>query len=120
MLRAPTWKTSATSATASMSRTSISSVTIGRPVCALASSSSRSPSWPRPWNEYGDVRGLYAPPRYIAAPADATACAAVSTWSRDSTVHGPAISVKWSPPTLRPAMSSTLGRPPVTWAEASL
>ena len=36
MFRAPIWITSATSATSSMSRTSISSVTIGRPVSALA------------------------------------------------------------------------------------
>ena len=25
---------------------------------ALASASSRSPSWPSPWNAYGEVRGL--------------------------------------------------------------
>ena len=37
---------------------SISSVTIGRPVSAFASASSRSPSWPRPWKAYGEVRGL--------------------------------------------------------------
>ena len=40
MLRAPIWITSATSTIASTSRASISSVTIGRPVSALASASS--------------------------------------------------------------------------------
>ena len=58
MLRAPTWITSATSSTGSTSRASISSVTIGRPVAAFASASSRRPSTPRPWNAYGEVRGL--------------------------------------------------------------
>ena len=58
MLRAPTWITSATSSTGSRSRASISSVTIGRPVSSRASASRRSPSWPSPWKEYGDERGL--------------------------------------------------------------
>ena len=44
MLRAPTWITSATSTIGSTSRASISSVTIGRPVCALASASRCRPS----------------------------------------------------------------------------
>src|SRR4051795_7960327 len=72
MLRAPIWMTSATSRTGSRSRASMSSVTIGRPVCALASASRRSPSTPRPWKAYGLVRGLYAPPRSIVAPAART------------------------------------------------
>ena len=91
MLRAPTWITSATSMIGSTSRASISSVTIGSPVCAFASASRCRPSCPSPWNEYGDERGLYAPPRNIDAPAAATVCAVESVWSRDSTVHGPAI-----------------------------
>ena len=33
------------------------------------------PSLPRPWNSYGDVRGLNAPPRRIVAPAAFTAAA---------------------------------------------
>jgi hypothetical protein len=58
MLRAPTWITSATSTIGSTSRASSSSVTIGRPVCAFASARIRRPSTPRPWNEYGEERGL--------------------------------------------------------------
>ena len=34
------------------------SVTTGSPDSALAAASIRSPSCPRPWNEYGEVRGL--------------------------------------------------------------
>ena len=71
------------------SRTSISSVTIGRPVSSLASWSIARPSLPRPWKLYGEVRGLYAPPRSIEAPASATQRATSSVWSRLSTVHGP-------------------------------
>src|ERR1700728_1700044 len=55
MLRAPIWITSATSSTASMSRMSISSVTIGSPVSNLASASSRRPSCPSPWKAYREV-----------------------------------------------------------------
>ncbi len=54
------------------------------------------------------------------APAAATICAVTSVCSRDSIVHGPAIIAKWSPPTLRPAMSSTVRAPWVIWLEASL
>ena len=53
MLRAPIWTTSATSSTGSRSRTSISSVTIGRPVSAFASASSRSPSCAEPLEGVG-------------------------------------------------------------------
>ena len=49
---------------------------------------------PSPWNVYGEVRGLNAPPRSIVAPASATARAVSSVCSRYSTVHGPAISPK--------------------------
>ena len=49
MLRAPTWSMSATSATASSSRRSRTSVTTGSPVRRLASARMRSPSFPRPW-----------------------------------------------------------------------
>ena len=72
MLRAPTWITSATSRIGSTSRASISSVTIGSPVSALASARIRRPASPRPWKLYGEERGLYAPPRNIDAPASAT------------------------------------------------
>ena len=109
MLRAPSWITSATSTTGSTSRASISSVTIGRPVSALASASSRRPSCPRPWNEYG--RGA----RLVGAAAEQARAAggdrrarSSSVWSRDSTVHGPAISEKCSPPMRRPSISMTV------------
>ena len=107
MLREPIWSTSATSRTASSSRGSITSVTTGNPVAALASASSLSPSAPRPWKAYGEVRGLYAPPRSRVPPASATAIAVSSSCARDSTAQGPAISANSSPPIFRPAMSST-------------
>ena len=94
MLRAPIWITSAASTTASTSRASISSVTIGRPVSSRASLRMSSPSWPSPWNAYGEERGLNAPPRSIVAPASRTARAASIVCSRYSTEHGPAISPK--------------------------
>ena len=71
MLRAPTWSTSAHSATVSASRTSSTSVTTGRSTESPAARSSLRPSSPMPWNAYGLVRGLYAPPRSIVAPAAA-------------------------------------------------
>ena len=50
------------------------------------------------------MRGLYAPPRSIvAAGVAATTSAISSVCSRLSTVHGPAISAKCSPPTRRSA-----------------
>ena len=120
MLRAPTWTTSATSTTSAMSRTSITSVTIGRPVSSFASWRRRRPSTPRPWNEYGEVRGLYAPPRSIATPASLTTRATSSVCSRLSTVQGPAIRPKCSPPTLRSSTSTTVRSPLRNCAEASL
>src|SRR5918994_3323565 len=120
MLRAPSWMTSATSTTGSRSRASISSVTIGSPVSALASASRRRPSCPSPWKEYGEERGLYAPPRKRLAPPAATARAAVITWSRDSTVQGPAMSENLSPPILRPSISTTVRSPGRSWADDSL
>ena len=109
LLRAPIWITSVASTTSSTCRGSISSVTIGRPVSAFASRSSSSASSPRPWNVYGDVRGLNAPPRSIVAPASATARAVASVCSRLSTLHGPAISPKYVSPTRRPSTSITVG-----------
>ena len=94
MFRAPIWITSAHVTTASTSRTSISSVTIGRPVTSRASARISSPACPSPWKEYGDERGLNAPPRSIVAPAAATTRAVSSVCSRVSTEHGPAISPK--------------------------
>ena len=94
MLRAPIWITSATSTTASTWRGSISSVTSGRPVSSRASTRISSASSPSPWNAYGDVRGLNAPPRSIVTPSAATQRAVSSVCSRVSTVHGPAMKPK--------------------------
>ncbi len=98
MLRAPICTTSACSPIASACWASSSSVTTGRPVSSRASARISSASPPRPLNAKGDVRGLKAPPRSIEAPAAWTARATSSVCSRDSTVHGPAIRQKVSPP----------------------
>ena len=45
----------------------------------------------QPWNSYGEVRGLNAPPRRIVAPAFLTACAVWSNCRSSSTEHGPAM-----------------------------
>ena len=94
MFRAPIWITSAVSTTSSTWRGSISSVTTGRPVSSRASRRIASASPPRPWNEYGEVRGLKAPPRNQVAPAAWTTAAVSSVCSRVSTVHGPAMKPK--------------------------
>ena len=57
-LRVPTRMQSATSATRATWETSTTSTMIGRPVCRRHSSRIASPRSPRPWNEYGEVRGL--------------------------------------------------------------
>ena len=54
------------------------------------------------------MRGLKAPPRIMRAPAACTAWATRPTWSRVSTVQGPAITMTSGPPTLTPAMSTTV------------
>ena len=108
MLRAPIWMTSAISATSATSRGSRSSVTIGSPVSSRASARISRPFEPRPWNAYGDERGLNAPPRSTVAPAAATARAVSSVCSRVSTVHGPAISPKKPSPIRRPRTSMTV------------
>jgi hypothetical protein len=72
---------------------SMTSVMTGSPVRSRASARKRRPWMPRPWNAYGLVRGLNAPPRRIVAPAAATASAVSSSCSRLSTEHGPAIIV---------------------------
>src|SRR5256712_2776106 len=69
----------------------MTSVTTGSPVSRLASARYLSPSSSSPWKEYGDVRGLKAPPRKTRAPAALTFAATSSTCPRDSTEHGPAI-----------------------------
>ena len=82
-----------------MSEESTISVTTGRPYLSPASLRYFRPSSPNPWNEYGDVRGLYAPPRSITAPLAATAAATSSICSLLSTAHGPAIVTMREPPT---------------------
>ena len=94
MLRAPIWMTSVVSTTWSTWRGSISSVTIGSPVSSRASLRISRASSPSPWNAYGEVRGLKAPPRSIVTPAAATARAVSSVCSRVSTLHGPAMKPK--------------------------
>ena len=106
MLRVPTCSMSACSATTATSRASTTSVTTGIPVAALTSARILSPSTPRPWNAYGDVRGLNAPPRRIVAPADCAISAASWVCCTLSTAQGPAISVTASGPigTCRPGV----------------
>ena len=57
---------------------------------------------------YGEVRGLKAPPRSMVTPASLTTRAVSSVCSRVSTVHGPAISPKYSWPIRWPSTSITV------------
>ncbi len=98
MLRVPTCSMSAYRQTTSTSVWSTTSVTTGIPVWARTSARIRSPARPSPWNAYGDVRGLYAPPRSSVAPAALAISAAARVCSAVSTAHGPAISVNVSGP----------------------
>ena len=106
MFRAPIWMTS-TSLKSSISRKSISSVTIGSPVSLFADESMSSPALPSPWKAYGEVRGLNAPPRSIVAPAAFTDFAMLTICSSLSTLHGPAMTEKFPPPNLAPPHSKT-------------
>jgi hypothetical protein len=54
-------------------------VTTGSPVAARAAARCSSAASPSPWKVCGEVRGLYAPPRSMAAPAARTARAASSS-----------------------------------------
>src|SRR6266567_3204742 len=94
MLRVPTWSMSACSLTRSTLAGSTTSVTTGSPTSALTSARIFRPATPRPWNAYGEVRGLKAPPRSRDAPARLAMRAAASVCSGVSTVQGPAIRVK--------------------------
>ena len=98
MLRVPTWSMSACSATSGTSRASTTSVTIGSPVASRTSARITRAAEPRPWNAYGDVRGLKAPPRSSVAPAPRAISAASIVCSADSTAHGPAMKVNVSGP----------------------
>jgi hypothetical protein len=63
---------------------------------------------PSPWNAYGELRGLKAPPRSAAAPADCTARAAARICSSLSTEQGPATSGISVPPNRTPGAISTI------------
>ena len=91
MFLAPICSTSAYSLTQKTSRESITSVTMGRPVSSLAFFRIWRPFRPNPWNAYGELRGLKAPPRRAWAPAFFTAIAVSMVCSSLSTVHGPAM-----------------------------
>ncbi len=80
----------------------IISVTIGRPVTFLAEASRSRPSALSPWKEYGDVRGLKAPPRRNLAPDFFTLRAISHICPSLSTEHGPAMSVSPPPPIFCP------------------
>src|SRR5665647_2933323 len=93
---------SATSATRCAPSASSASVTIGSPVSRRARASSSSPFLPRPWKEYGELRGLNAPPRNALAPASRTCCAASTIWCSFSTEQGPAMIGMSLPPKTTP------------------
>ncbi len=57
---------------------------------------------PSPWKEYGELRGLNAPPRSAVAPAARTRWAAATICSSDSTEHGPAMIGTSLPPNVTP------------------
>ena len=120
MLRAPICSMSAYPATALTSRGSSTSVTTARPCRSAAARSSSRPLMPSPWNAYGEVRGLKAPPRSTLAPARATAAATVSICSRDSTAHGPAQTASTSPPKPAPLRRRTTVRSERASRRASL
>src|SRR5918993_658386 len=98
MFRAPICNTSAYSTHAGIWSIDMTSVTIASPVSSRASARIFKPSSPIPWNAYGEVRGLNAPPRRPIAPASFTACAISSNLPRSSTLHGPAITPTFVPP----------------------
>ncbi len=98
MLRVPICSMSANSATTATSRASTTSVTTGRPVVSRTSARISRPFTPSPWNAYGDVRGLKAPPRSSVAPAALAISAASWVWVAVSTAQGPAMNVNVSGP----------------------
>jgi hypothetical protein len=108
MLRVPICNMSAWRATTGTSAGLTTSVTNGRPVSARTSARISSAGSPRPWNAYGEVRGLKAPPRRIVAPASRAIRQAASVCSRDSTAHGPANSV---------TVPGPIGTPPTVTTE---
>ena len=109
MLRVPIWSMSACSATTSTSAASMTSVTTGSPVSARTSARIRSPATPSPWNAYGEVRGLYAPPRSSVAPARRAMLRGGQRLLRPTRPRtGPAISVNVSGPIGTPPTMTVL------------
>ena len=87
-------ETSACSATSGDVRVSITSVTTGSPVARARLGQQGAPSMPSPWNEYGEVRGLNAPPRSTRRPPRARLRAVLQHLLGVSTAHGPAITLE--------------------------
>ncbi len=81
---------------------------MGRPVSCLASLSSLRPSRPSPWKEYGELRGLNAPPRRATAPAAFTCRADSRICFSFSTEQGPAMIGTSVPPKRTPGAISTI------------
>ena len=67
-----------------------------------------------PWNVYGEVLGLKAPPRSMSAPAAFTARAVATVCSSVSTAQGPAITAKPRPNEAPPA-STRFDKRGTTW-----
>src|SRR5580704_1863819 len=120
MLRAPTCITSTYGIMISTCDGSITSLTTSRPLSSAARRSNSGPFSPSPWNEYGDERGLNAPPRSNFAPACATRAAIELICAADSTAHGPAATATDVPPTITPLPRSTIEPSGWKWREASL
>src|SRR4030095_10233934 len=98
MFRAPTWEMSQYLAISSIWLMSMTSEMIFRLCASAALRSIFSPCSPSPWNAYGELRGLNAPPRRILAPARLTAAAVTGACSSVSAEHGPAMTMTSSPP----------------------
>jgi hypothetical protein len=97
MFRAPTWRMSAYFATTSTLSGDMTSVTIFIPVSSRASTRHLRPSSPSPWNEYGEVLGLKAPPRRIVTPRAESRCADSRIIFRLSPRRGLPLTTTWSP-----------------------
>ncbi|MPM71896.1 hypothetical protein SDC9_118867 [bioreactor metagenome] len=98
ILRAPTCIKSTLPTNWSNLSADIISVTIGSPFLEPASLSISSPFSFKPWKEYGEVRGLKAPPRNSEAPASLTDSATEFICSSVSIEQGPAITANFLPP----------------------
>ncbi len=98
----------------------MTSVTIASPVFWRASARYFSPSSASPWNAYGLVRGLNAPPRSATAPASFTACATSSRCVLSSTLQGPAMTPIFFPPIAPAFPSGTVVRSFFTSTDAIL